>query len=67
MKAIRGLAFIGLGVLASLGRTAMAETPYEVWSIDQSNSFGKAYGGTLYIHDGKDLEGATGQAPPYPR
>ncbi len=29
---------------------------YEVWSIDQSDSFGKTYGGTLYIWDGQDLE-----------
>lgn len=29
---------------------------YEVWSIDQSNSFGTTYGGTLYIWDGQDLE-----------
>lgn len=35
---------------------AAAETPYEVWSIDQSNSPGRTYGGTLYIHEGKDLE-----------
>jgi hypothetical protein len=35
---------------------AAAETPYEVWGIDQSNSFGKTFGGTLYIYDGKDLE-----------
>ena len=29
---------------------------YEVWAIDQSNSFGKTYGGTIYIWDGHDLE-----------
>jgi len=29
---------------------------YEVWAIDQSNSFGLTYGGTLYIYNGKDLE-----------
>lgn len=29
---------------------------YEVWAIDQSNSPGKAFGGTLYIWDGQDLE-----------
>ena len=29
---------------------------HEVWAIDQSNSSGKTYGGTLYIYDGKDLE-----------
>lgn len=25
---------------------------YEVWAIDQSNSPGRAFGGTLYIYDG---------------
>ena len=29
---------------------------YQVWAIDQSNSFGKTFGGTLYIYDGKELE-----------
>jgi hypothetical protein len=31
---------------------------YEVWAIDQSNSPGKTFGGTLYIWDGHDLENA---------
>ncbi len=35
---------------------AAAQAQYEVWAIDQSNSFGKTFGGTLYIYDGKDLE-----------
>jgi DNA-binding beta-propeller fold protein YncE len=56
MKAIARLVLSGLGVLAMLAGTAMAEVPYEVWSVDQSNSPGKTFGGTLYIHDGKDLE-----------
>jgi DNA-binding beta-propeller fold protein YncE len=29
---------------------------YEVWAIDQSNSPGQTFGGTLYIWDGHDLE-----------
>lgn len=45
-----------VGVLAAFSQPAAAETPYEVWTIDQSNSPGRAYGGTLYIYDGKDLE-----------
>ena len=40
---------------ASLG-SAAAESKYEVWSIDQYNSAGKTYGGTLYIYDGAELE-----------
>jgi hypothetical protein len=35
---------------------ASAEDKFEVWAIDQSNSLGKTYGGTVYIYDGKDLE-----------
>jgi hypothetical protein len=31
-------------------------TRNEVWSIDQSDSAGKNYGGTIYIWDSKDLE-----------
>jgi hypothetical protein len=31
-------------------------TGNEVWSIDQSDSAGKNYGGTIYIWDSKDLE-----------
>jgi DNA-binding beta-propeller fold protein YncE len=29
---------------------------YEVWAIDQSNSPGLTYGGTIYIYDGHDLQ-----------
>ena len=32
------------------------EAKYEIWAIDQSNSPGVTYGGTIYIYDGKDLE-----------
>ena len=40
---------------------ASGEAAFEVWAIDQSNSAGLAYGGTLYIWDGHDLEqGHTG-------
>jgi hypothetical protein len=31
------------------------ERPFEVWLIDQSDSPGKNYGGTLYIYDSDDL------------
>jgi DNA-binding beta-propeller fold protein YncE len=43
---------LGLGDSASAGGTGK----YEVWAIDQSNSTGKTYGGTIYIWDGHDLE-----------
>lgn len=42
--------------LLTMAGTAMAERSYEVWAIDQSNSPGLSYGGTLYIYDGKALE-----------
>ncbi|MEX2261069.1 MAG: hypothetical protein WD696_03920 [Bryobacteraceae bacterium] len=35
---------------------ALANDKYEVWAIDQSNSPGLAYGGTLYVYDGHSLE-----------
>jgi hypothetical protein len=31
--------------------------PFEVWLVDQSNTRGLTYGGTLYIYDGADLLG----------
>ena len=39
----------------SLG-LAPSNSKNEVWSIDQSDSAGKTYGGTIYIWDSKDLE-----------
>jgi len=46
---------LGCGLLAAAAGNAFGK-PYEVWAIDQSNSPGKAYGGTLYMYDGRDLE-----------
>lgn len=34
------------------------QRPFEVWLIDQSDTPGKTYGGTLYIYDGADLGAA---------
>jgi DNA-binding beta-propeller fold protein YncE len=45
-----------LAVLILTVIPAFAEEKYEVWAIDQSNSPGLTYGGTIYIYDGKDLE-----------
>ena len=36
---------------------APSDSPYEVWLVDQSNSFGRTYGGTLYVYDSDDLNG----------
>jgi hypothetical protein len=55
---------IGL-LLAALSGSAAAEGQkrYEVWAIDQSNSPGLGFGGTLYIWDGHDLENTHGPGP----
>jgi DNA-binding beta-propeller fold protein YncE len=37
---------------------------YEVWTVDQSNSAGKASGGTVYIYSGRGLERSGGGAVP---
>ena len=37
---------------------------YEVWTVDQSNSAGKASGGTLYVYNGKRLARDGGDAAP---
>jgi DNA-binding beta-propeller fold protein YncE len=42
--------------VAPLTASASGNGTYEVWAIDQSNSPGKSFGGTLYIWDGHDLE-----------
>lgn len=47
---------LSIGLLSATLGPALAEPAYEVWAIDQSNSFGKTYGGTLYIYDGAELE-----------
>ena len=43
-------------VLAASVAFAADNNKNEVWSIDQSDSAGKDYGGTIYIWDAKDLE-----------
>jgi hypothetical protein len=43
-------------VAIALTMPASTHTQYEVWAIDQSDSPGKTYGGTLYIWDGHELE-----------
>jgi hypothetical protein len=50
------LGALALTVLTASTAHAAGEQAYEVWAIDQSNSDGRAYGGTLYIWNGLDLE-----------
>ncbi len=47
------LALLGLTVA-----TPGSARDFEVWLVDQSDSFGKTYGGTIYIYEGSDLNGA---------
>ena len=49
---------VTLAVAGALPALGSGTDTYEVWAIDQSNSFGKAFGGTLYIWDGHALEQA---------
>jgi len=47
----------GLSIFLAAGLAlASGNDKYEVWAIDQSNTNGKTYGGTLYIWDGHALE-----------
>jgi hypothetical protein len=48
-------ALVAAACVATLAQ-ASGQQKYEVWAIDQSNSFGTTYGGTIYIYDGHDLE-----------
>jgi DNA-binding beta-propeller fold protein YncE len=45
-----------VAVALALTRTTSGRVQYEVWAIDQSDSPGKTFGGTLYIWDGHELE-----------
>jgi hypothetical protein len=45
-----------IAVVIAFTRPASSHNQYEVWAIDQSDSPGKTYGGTLYIWDGHELE-----------
>src|SRR5919106_262750 len=38
--------------------TSVSAQDFEVWLVDQSDSFGKTYGGTIYIYEGSQLNGA---------
>jgi DNA-binding beta-propeller fold protein YncE len=57
-KTVLGFLTALVAALALVTLNAAGRGTYEVWAIDQSNSPGQAYGGTLYIWDGHDLENA---------
>ena len=50
-----------LATLAPAETAAQGSVGYEVWAIDQSNSPGRTFGGTLYIWDGHALENSSGK------
>jgi DNA-binding beta-propeller fold protein YncE len=56
MKSTSVCLAITIGTVLAVPGPARATEKYEVWAIDQSNSPGKDYGGTLDIWDGHDLE-----------
>jgi hypothetical protein len=50
---------VGLAASNALwGSHTAGNSDYEVWLVDQSNSNGLSFGGTLYVYDGKQLSGA---------
>jgi DNA-binding beta-propeller fold protein YncE len=55
---------LAIAFAVAITRPALAsgESKYEVWAIDQSNSPGTTFGGTLYIWNGDDLENLHGAA-----
>jgi hypothetical protein len=63
----RGMAFLlALLVATACGPAADAPdaAPYDVWVLDQSDSPGRNYGGTVYVYDGVKLsDGADGAEP----
>ena len=54
----RLFALLAIVLFTELSPAASGRGTYEVWAIDQSNSPGKSYGGTVYIWDGHALEQA---------
>jgi hypothetical protein len=50
----RGVCAVAVGALVLAGSVAEARG-YEIWLVDQSNSFGKTYGGRVLIYDGKKI------------
>jgi hypothetical protein len=55
---------LGFAALAGLAGTAAADSPHEVWAIDQSNSAGLAYGGRIFIWQGNRLAARPETAAP---
>ncbi|MGB2715149.1 MAG: hypothetical protein WBC51_13285 [Vicinamibacterales bacterium] len=52
------VAIVAFALAAAAPTGGSGTDSYEVWAIDQSNSLGTTFGGTLYIWDGHSLERA---------
>ena len=52
----------GLLAAAMAFSSSARAADFEVWLIDQSNSSGKAFGGTIHIFDGDELSGKAAEA-----
>ncbi|WP_117211116.1 hypothetical protein [Allorhizocola rhizosphaerae] len=56
---------LAVGGSGTVGASTTAIPPFEVWLVDQSDTAGLGYGGTLRVYDGRDLTGpAPSQAVP---
>jgi DNA-binding beta-propeller fold protein YncE len=64
MKTMATAPVLALLAVSSLGLAPANNTRSEVWSIDQSESAGKTFGGTIYIWDGNDLQQVNKAAVP---
>jgi hypothetical protein len=67
MRPSRSLHFaIALGALTGLvlGPQPVVAQSFEVWLVDQSDTKGKTFGGTLYVFDGADLTSPNAAAAP---
>src|SRR5215207_5115348 len=51
------IVIMALATFALSSPSASFAKDFEVWLVDQSNSNGKTFGGTIHIYDGDDLNG----------
>ena len=49
---------LAAALLALVVATSASAQDFEVWLVDQSDSFGKTFGGTIHIYEGGQLNGA---------
>jgi hypothetical protein len=64
LRLITSALLAALVAASAVALTAFGSDQYEVWLVDQSNSPGVAYGGTIHIWNGHDLENLAGGGAP---